>query len=353
MDQARGRSRRRHDGSHRVRRDALRQSTDLRGSRKRAPQSFPPPPPRRSQCTSFSSVPPPAGDSPSGIAGAPRAGWRAPIRGALSRAASRRPRSARDGARWFLLNASPDVHEQLRRLSVADTLAAVRHVPVEGIVLTDAELDHTLGLVLLREARQLQVAATDAVRRVLEDDSRLLPVTRAFAEVTVTELVPDRAARALLSRRHGERPPGRPASRCRPARRGSPARSSPATRWGSCFGTSGPAARAPSSPAAATSTTRCSRRLATADLVLFDGTFWTDDELIGARHRRPHRAGDGSPAGLGPRRQPARLAHAAGRQRVYTHINNTNPMLLEDSPERAQVEQAGLRVGVDGMRFTL
>jgi pyrroloquinoline quinone biosynthesis protein B len=96
-----------------------------------------------------------------------------------------------DGERWFLLNASPDVGDQLTRLPVP-TPEGVRHVPVEGVVLTDAELDHTLGIVLLREARRLQITATDAVRRVIEDDSRLLPVTRAFADVSVTELLPDR-----------------------------------------------------------------------------------------------------------------------------------------------------------------
>ena len=59
----------------------------------------------------------------------------------------------------------------------------MRHAPVEGVVLTDAELDHTLGLVLLREAGYLQVHATPAVQQILERDSRILPVTRAFAEV--------------------------------------------------------------------------------------------------------------------------------------------------------------------------
>src|SRR5512132_3235139 len=64
-----------------------------------------------------------------------------------------------DGERWFLLNASPDIHAQLTRLP-RKTPGGMRHTPVEGVVLTDAELDHTLGLVLLREARYLQVAAT-------------------------------------------------------------------------------------------------------------------------------------------------------------------------------------------------
>src|SRR5688500_1170311 len=78
-----------------------------------------------------------------------------------------------DGERWFLLNASPDVHAQLARLP-GPRSRAIRQSPVEGVVLTDAELDHSLGIVLLREARYIQVAATGAVRDILEHDSGLL-----------------------------------------------------------------------------------------------------------------------------------------------------------------------------------
>src|SRR5215470_8383563 len=82
--------------------------------------------------------------------------WCPPCRVARIDPARAHPRSqssaavSADGERWFLLNASPDVRDQLARLSLP-VPASIRHVPVEGIVLTDAELDHTLGLVLLRE----------------------------------------------------------------------------------------------------------------------------------------------------------------------------------------------------------
>ncbi len=256
-----------------------------------------------------------------------------------------------DGERWFLLNASPDVHDQLRWLSVPNP-GAVRHVPVEGIVLTDAELDHTLGLVLLREARRLQVAATDAVRRVLEDDSRLLPVTRAFAEVTVTELVPDRGVG--LCYRDGTASGLRVT--CFPVPAGPPRfarEDQPGHTVGLVIQDERSGATCAFVPGCGGLDEALSRRLASADLVLFDGTFWTDDELIrlgiGDRTARemdhvPVSGADGS---------LARLGTLQARQRVYTHINNTNPMLLEDGPERDQVERAGLRVGVDGMRFTL
>jgi pyrroloquinoline quinone biosynthesis protein B len=72
-----------------------------------------------------------------------------------------------DGSHWFLLNASPDVREQLGRLPSDDRSAAIRYVPIEGIVLTDAELDHSLGIVLLREAKYLPLYATAAIRSVL------------------------------------------------------------------------------------------------------------------------------------------------------------------------------------------
>jgi hypothetical protein len=89
VDQARGRGHRRHDGSHRVRRDPVRRKTDPRGSRKRAPQSFLPP--AVSPCTSLSWAPLPEGVSPSGTAGARPVGWRARIPGERCREASRQP----------------------------------------------------------------------------------------------------------------------------------------------------------------------------------------------------------------------------------------------------------------------
>jgi pyrroloquinoline quinone biosynthesis protein B len=256
-----------------------------------------------------------------------------------------------DGDRWFLLNASPDVRDQLGRLS-CPAPAGVRHVPVEGIVLTDAELDHTLGIVLLREARRLQVAATEAVRRVIEDDSRLLPVTRAFADVSVTELMPDRAI--PLCYRDG----GASGLRvtCFPVPAGPP-RFAREERPNHTVGlivqddrTGGTCAFVPGCGGLDEALLV---RLGGADLVLFDGTFWTDDELIRLGiGERTAREMDHLPIS-GPDGSLARLRTLSGRQRVYTHINNTNPMLLEDGPERSQVEQAGLQIGVDGMRFTL
>ena len=257
-----------------------------------------------------------------------------------------------DGARWFLLNASPDVHAQLGRLETEPPGPASRHVPVEGIVVTDAELDHTLGIVLLREARFLQLWATEAVGQILEADSRILPVTRAFAQVQLRGLELERPAPLL----YRDGCPSGISVLGFPVPAGPPrfAREEQAGH------TVGLLLRDEASGGVAAFVPGCGELddrllglLSRADLVLFDGTFWTDDELIRLRiGERTARQMDHLPIS-GPDGSLVRLGRLPARERVYTHINNTNPMLVEDSPERAAVEAAGLRVGFDGMRFTL
>lgn len=256
-----------------------------------------------------------------------------------------------DGSRWFLLNASPDVREQLTRLNgVAPK--AVRHVPVEGIIPTDAELDHTLGLALLREARQLQLYATGAVLQVLAEDSRLLPVTAAFAEVRTSELALDRATPLLY--RDGT---GSGLSVTAFAVPGDPPRFARHPGIGHTVGLSVRDEAGGTSvafvPGCGALPPELLDRLARADLLLFDGTFWTDDELITlgisdrTARQMDHLPVSGADGSL------RLLAALPMRHRVYTHINNSNPMLLEDSAQRRQVEAAGLVVGDDGMRFVV
>ena len=228
----------------------------------------------------------------------------------------------------------------------------VRHVPVEGIVVTDAELDHTLGIVLLREARQLQVYATNAVRTILERDSRILPVAQAFADIEVRETplgqqVPLRYRDGTPSGISVEPfpvPAGPPrfAPNARPGHTVGLALWDQSTGRGCAF-----------VPGCGDLDERLLRRLAETDLLLFDGTFWTDDELVtlGISERRAHEMDhlpvSGSDGSLG------RLAELDRPLKVYTHINNTNPMLIEDSSERAVVERSGVQVGFDGMAFTV
>lgn len=255
-----------------------------------------------------------------------------------------------DGARWFLLNASPDVHEQVAGLPIRPP-AGVRHQPVAGAVLTDAELDHSLGITLLREGGRLRLYTTCAVARILENDSRIVPVTRAFAAVDWVEL-PLRGNPVSLGYYGGEASSITIEAFPVPA---GPPRFASADEPGHTVGllicdaaTGGSCAFLPGCGGL---DDELGARLNNVDLVLFDGTFWTDDELIrlGIADRTARQM-DHLPV-WGPDGSLARLQTLRARHRVYTHINNTNPMLLEDSPERAEVEGAGLVVGMDGMTF--
>ncbi len=283
--------------------------------------------------------------------------WCARCRVARAEPARAHPRTqssvavSADGDRWFLLNASPDVHRQLAALTDRAPPAGLRHVPVEGIVATDAELDHTLGLVLLREGRRLQLWGTCATLKTIERDSRLLPVTRAFAEVTTSEL-PLGSAAALRYRDGSESGLSAEAFAV-PA---GPPRFASADEPGHTVGLivrqagGGTLAYA---PACGGLDDALLTRLGQADLLLFDGTFWTDDELIALGiGERTARQMDHLPLS-GPAGSLERLASLPVKRRVYVHINNTNPILIEDSPERAAVERAGVVVGRDGMEFEI
>ena len=215
-----------------------------------------------------------------------------------------------DGRRWFLLNASPDVRDQLRWMRTDDTPSTVRHVPIEGVILTDAELDHTLGIVLLREARHLPVYATRAVQSILEHDSRVLPTTRAFSEVPVTELVLN--ARVPLRYRDGSDSGLSVEAFPVPA---GPPRFARSDEQGHTVGLM---LREEASGTVCAFVPGCGdldapllARLAEADALLFDGTFWTDDELIALGIGDADRAADGSSPDRRRRRQPRAARRAA------------------------------------------
>lgn len=268
-----------------------------------------------------------------------------------------RPRSqssiafSADGARWFLGNASPDVREQLSHLPHG-AVKGVRHVPVEGIVLTDAELDHTLGIALLREGRLLQLIATAAVMHTIAEDSRVLPVTEAFATVQLVEV--DLGDATPLVYRDGS-PSGLTVEM--KAVRGDPPRFARQEEVGHTAAAFVRDAQTGASfafvPGCGGLGPKLLSRFDEVDLLLFDGTFWTNDELSRldisdrpalAMGHVPISGADGSLAAL---------SQLSCRQKVYTHINNTNPMLVETSAERAAVEAAGMIVGMDGMRFEI
>jgi pyrroloquinoline quinone biosynthesis protein B len=243
---------------------------------------------------------------------------------------------------WFVANASPDLRQQLEGLAI-DREDGVRASPVAGVLLTDAEIDHTAGLLLLREsATPLTVYGTEEVRRALTEGYPVLPILAHYSGVEWRTL---------------EGPLGLAGSSLEvesfPAGGDAPRYFVSAE-----VQASGLVFRDPATGGVLTYLPGLARldddvlgRLVASDVVLVDGTFWRDDELarLGISERTARQMGhvplsgpDGSLAAL------ARL----GRPRVIlVHINNTNPVLLERSPERAAVAAAGAEVAHDGLEI--
>jgi pyrroloquinoline quinone biosynthesis protein B len=259
-----------------------------------------------------------------------------------------------DGERWFLLNASPDVRAQVESFAPLLPAAGVRGTGIEGVLLTSADLDHTLGLLLLREGDRLVVHATATVRRALADGLRLEEILSCYAGVTWREppgeLIPLRARGGEPSGlRYAAFPvPGKP-----PRYREGRAAPSPGDAVGYRFEDERTGGRLVFVPGAAALPDGVRAQLRDSDAVLLDGTFWGEREMqgLGAGALTASEMGHLPVGGAGG--SLAAVADLPVPVKVYLHINNTNPILCEGSPERRAVEAAGAVVGHDGQELTL
>jgi pyrroloquinoline quinone biosynthesis protein B len=252
-----------------------------------------------------------------------------------------------DGENWLLVNAAPDLPDQIRRSKALHPFAGTRGSPIKAVVLTGGEIDQVAGLLSLREREPFAIWATAATLATLADNTVfgvLAPdlVTRravvpgevlAFPGGLKLELfiVPGKVP-LYLEDQNPE------------------TASETAANVG--VEISAGEARLAFIPGAAAVTATMKERIARADAVLFDGTLFRDDEMIingtGTKtgRRMGHMPIDGSEGSL------AALDGVATR-RIYVHINNTNPILVDGSPERLQVERKGWEIAEDGMEIVL
>jgi pyrroloquinoline quinone biosynthesis protein B len=255
-----------------------------------------------------------------------------------------------DYRRWFLLNVSPDVHAQIESFPALHPSGAPdggRVVPLQAVLLTDAELDHTLGLLLLREAGGLVVHATEATRDTLYEGTGLLRTLEAYCPVTWRPVVPgvDVPLAGGLSYRAFDVPTTKRA------------RFGIGDEKGRVVGyrlTDERGGRAlVCLPAVQELTAEVREQLDGCACLLLDGTCWSDDELIrlGVGTRTARDMGHLPIGGAGGSLE--QLAPHAVERMIYVHLNNTNPVLLEDAPERRLVEQHGMEVAVDGLELQL
>ena len=249
---------------------------------------------------------------------------------------------------WFLVNASPDARQQLAQLAPTD-VDGVRTPPFAGVLLTDAEIDHTAGLMLLREsATAVRIFGDEGVERALRQGYPVLPILERYCGAEWQTLAPERVTPLEGSSLDVEAfYVG-----------GDPPRYLDGS--GVELEASGFVFRDRAGPGVVTYVPGLARlddgvldRFASSDLVLVDGTFWRDDELprLGISNRTAHDMGHIPLSGPGGTLEV--LARLERPRKALVHINNTNPILLEDSPERRAVLGAGVEVAYDGLEIEL
>jgi pyrroloquinoline quinone biosynthesis protein B len=251
-----------------------------------------------------------------------------------------------DGAGgWHLVNASPDVTTQMELYLKSSAKPALRGSPIREIFLTNADLDHTLGLLLLREGGLLRVTAPGGARQALVEGLRMDAVLSSFCGIEWSDastgwrdLGPLQVCAVPLA--------GSAAPRYAP---GAPGVHS----VGYLFRDNQSGKVAGIFPDVPSLDDDLLAVLATCDAVFFDGTFWRDDELdhLGISGRTAREMGHVPISGTGG--SLAALAQLRSTACAYLHMNNTNPILDPASPERREVEAAGLRVAEDGMTLEL
>ncbi len=257
------------------------------------------------------------------------------------------------GPAWLLVNASPDLRAQLEASPALQPARSVRDTAIAAVLIVDAQVDHSTGLMTLREhTRPLPVYCTPSVHDDLTRGYPLLRVLEHFCGVDwrpvdaigrrpfrVPELPGIEIEPVPLP---GEAPPYSP-------RRHDPAEDD---NIGLSFLDLASGRRCFYAPGVGAWSDRVEEEARRADCVLIDGTLWKDDELSarGAAHKSGlemgHLAQSGRDGTL------ARLESLESR-RILIHINNTNPILDEASPERAALDRAGIEVAYDGMEIVL
>jgi pyrroloquinoline quinone biosynthesis protein B len=257
-----------------------------------------------------------------------------------------------DGDRWYLINASPDIRQQVNASPWLSPRTTPRDTPIHAILLTNAEIDHIAGLLSLRESQPLCLYSTRQVRDwVLESNAVFQglfrpPTKNLWKVVSTTE---PQALIGIDDKESGLRyeaflVPGKP-----PAYLSGLVAESPEATIGYTISDGRNGCSLVYLPAIKQLDATVKRRLEQCDCFFLDGTCWSDDELVRKGLSQKTSLSMGHVPISGPDGSLHQLADIGRARRIYTHLNNTNPLLIEDSPERRLVEEAGWEVAFDGM----
>ena len=267
---------------------------------------------------------------------------------------------ARDGAgdsrqaSWVLVNASPDILTQLRAHPDFQPGRAPRDTAICAIVLVDGQVDHTTGLYMLREAtRSWPVWCTAAVHADLTRGNPIIGVLAHYCRIEHRPMSLDGTGFAIAGmpdvRWQALPVAGKPAPY-------SPNRDSPVAGDNVALVVTDERSRRAAlyAPGLGAMSESIHQAMRSAACVLVDGTFWSDDEMLrlGLSAKRALDMGHLALSGPGGMLEwLGRLPDAT--RKVLIHVNNTNPILDEDSPERAELDRRGIEVAWDGMEIDL
>jgi pyrroloquinoline quinone biosynthesis protein B len=259
-----------------------------------------------------------------------------------------------DGARWHLINASPDIRQQIEAFPDLQPRDGLRGTPIRAILLTNADVDHIVGLLSLREFQPLCLYSTKQVRDWVVELNAVFRAIQLFPSQCTWRTVITSGRHPLV---------GVDGTDSGLMYEAFPVPSKPpaylmdlVSEWSDeTVGyriTDATTGRSLTYlPGIKSLDAQMIAKFGQCDCLFLDGTFWSDDELIRMGIAQKTGVEIGHVPISGPEGSLARMAALRGVRRIYIHINNTNPILLDDSPERRAVEAAGWEVAFDGMDF--
>ncbi len=258
-----------------------------------------------------------------------------------------------NGTDWVLFNASPDILAQIRAFPELQPARGIRDTGIRAVVLMDGQIDHTTGLLMLREGKPLPVWCTDMVREDMTTGNPLFNILGHYCTVDWHRLPTAAGSTFAIDGVEGLSFTAVPLKSKAPPY--SPHRNDP--HEGDNVGMRITDTRTGRSVFYAPGLGEIEPHLvpfmAEADCVMVDGTFWTDDEMVqlGISRKRARDIGHLPQSGPGGMIEVLRPLRAS--RKVLIHINNTNPILDEDSPQRAELARHGIEVAFDGMDIQL
>jgi pyrroloquinoline quinone biosynthesis protein B len=258
-----------------------------------------------------------------------------------------------NGVDWLLINASPDILAQIRATPALQPARAIRDSGIGAVLLMDAQIDHVTGLLMLRErGSPLPLYATPSV---LADLAQALPITRVLSHycgVDAHPLAIDGVALTIAPLVATTILPVPLLSKAPPY---SPHRDDPhpGDNIGLMIRNSASGKSLFYAPGLGEITPAVELAMRSADVLLVDGTCWSDDEMISQGLSKKTARMMGHLAQSGPGGMIELLDRMPAARKILIHINNSNPILSEDAPQRALLTAHGIEVAVDGMEIDL